>query len=154
MKKLFFTASILGVLLLGLGACKKNENTNPDGTPDLASFKVVMGGTTYTPLTTSVQNQTGAIIYQVPTSLSNFFTLQISDTLTPGTYAIVDALPFRVIHSDDSNNTFYYGTAGSVTIVSNDQTNNKIKGTFNCTLTRSSPVGTKTITSGEFNISY
>lgn len=154
MKNIFFTASVMFALLLGLGACKKKENTNPDGTPDLANFKVTMDGSVYTPLTTTVQNPGGVIIYQIPTSLSNFFTLQISDTLAPGTYPISDALPFRVIHSDDSNNTYYFGTSGSVTVTSHDQATNKIKGTFNCTLTRTSPAGTKTISSGEFNITY
>lgn len=154
MKKIIMPVLFLGFSIITLSACKKNENTNPDGTPDLATFKVVVDGTTFTPLLGSTQNTGGVIIYQAQTGVNSNFTLQISDTLLAGTYAITDNLPFRVIHTDDGNNTFYFGTSGSVTVVSHDTVANKIKGTFNATLTRTSPAGTKTLSSGEFNLTY
>lgn len=154
MKKIVLTSLITGIGLLLLTGCKKNENTNEDGSPDLATFKVVMNGSTYTPTISNKSNSGGVITYQAQIGLNTNFTLQISDTLAPGTYPITDALPFRVFHSDDGNNTFYFGTSGSVTIVAHDQSANKIKGTFQATLTRSSPAGTKDISSGEFNFSY
>lgn len=156
MKKIIAATLFIGFSALLMTSCKKkNENTNPDGTPDLATFKVVVEGTTYTPLLGTTQTNLGVITYQAQTSnINTNFMLQISDTLMAGTYPITNGLPFRVTYTDDGNNTFYFGTAGSVTVVSNDTVANKIKGTFNATLTRTSPAGTKNLTSGEFNISY
>ena len=154
MKKIVAATLFLGISALLITSCKKKENTNPDGTPDLATFKVVVDGTTYTPILGNTQHTGGVITYQAQTGVNTNFTLQISDTLMAGTHAITNALPFRVFTTDDGNNTFYFGTSGSVTVVSHDTVANKIKGTFNATLTRSSPAGTKTLSSGEFNITY
>lgn len=154
MNRLLIATLSLGIGLITITSCKKKENTNPDGTPDLATFKVVVDGTTYTPILNNIQLNGGVITYQAQTSVNTNFMLQISDTLKAGTYPIIDALPFRVAHTDDGNNTFYFGTAGSVTVISHDTITNKIKGTYNATLTRTTPAGTKNLTSGEFNFTY
>mgnify|MGYP001807475175 CR=1 FL=1 len=60
-----------------------------------------------------------------------------------------------MIHTDDNYaNPAYISDPGTLTVTTHDTVNNKITGTFSCTLTRTSPAGTKTVTNGEFNIQY
>lgn len=153
MKKIILPV-LCSVLVLAT-ACKKDDNepTTESSGPILKTFYFKVDGTAYTGLSSSCQHTSGMIIYQSWDGSQNFG-LTLGDSLTPGTYTMGPGLSARMVHTDDNYATSYISDPGTLTIASHDTVNNKISGTFSCTLTRTSPASTKAVTNGEFNIQY
>jgi len=146
------------LLAAGMQSCKKDDKKNnssgnpPSTTTD--NFQVTVNGVNYDPSTIDVQEVGGVIACNATVNSTTNFAIYTDDLIQPGTYPIDGNTQFDVIHSDDNNATFYASTAGTVTIITHDTVANTMSGTFSCTLTRSSPAGTKTATNGVFSFSY
>lgn len=78
----------------------------------------------------------------------------IHDSLTPGTYSMVDNGVAEINHTSDSFSTFYHTESGSITIISHDQQNKVIKGTFSCIIKKEGSTETKNIKQGQFEFDY
>jgi hypothetical protein len=154
------TMLLLCAFLAGTGmqSCKKDDkkpssSTNPPvSTPD--HFSLTVNGVNTVPPTVDAQEVGGVIACNATLNATTTYTLVTEDALMPGTYPIDGDTQFDLIHSDDNNATYYASTSGSVTILTHDTVNNRMSGTYNCILTRSSPAATKTVTNGQFNFSY
>jgi len=144
----------------GMQACKKDDKkTTPSGTTPTPvtgndNFEVTVNGTHYDPSTINVQYVGGVIAADAIVDGNTNFAIYTNDELMPGTYAIDGNTQFDIIHSDDNNATYYASTSGSVTVLTHDTVNDRMTGTFNCTLTRTTPAATKTGTNGAFTINY
>lgn len=151
--KTILLPAICGMLLLAT-ACKKEEKTTEENTtPLLKSFYMKVDGVAYTGLGSSTQHTSGLILFSSFDGTQNF-SLRFDDTLAVGTYTMGPNLPVRLVHTDDNYATSYVSDPGTLSIVSHDTVNDRITGTFNCTLVRTSPASTKALTNGEFNIQY
>lgn len=152
MKKIILPA-LCSMLVLAT-ACKKEETTtNESSGPILKTFYFKVDGVAFNPTSSSWQNAAGTIMYNVYDGTQTY-SLSIWDTLMPGNYTMGYGQPTRFFHTDDNYATSYISDPGTLTIVSHDTVNNRISGTFNCTLTRSNPASTKAVTNGEFNFQY
>ena len=150
--------ALAAVCLLGFSSCKKDEQTTPSGSGsgvvNPKKFYLKLDGQEITTEFGSSQHTSGLIIFGTAVG-TNTFQLSMSDTLTTGTYPIQLGGVFNVAHSDDNYATgAYVALSGSVTIVSHNTAQHKIAGTFNCNLQKSGAPGNKTVTDGEFNITY
>lgn len=153
------TMILFCALLAGtsLQSCKKDEKKPSSGNPPASStnqFSMTVNGVNTEPSTINVQEAGGVVVCTGIVNANTSYTISTEDGLMPGTYAIDADTPFDILHSDDNNATFYASYSGSVTVTSHDTVNNRIAGTFNCTLTRVNPAATKTVTNGQFNFSY
>lgn len=157
MKKLQFAILALAIALV---ACKKEEptpvNTNSSGggSTSLKPFALNLDGTDYETATTFSQSFNGIVSIQATVGSNLNFSLTIPDTAVVGSYSIDGTNPFSIGHTDDSYATYYQASSGNFTIVTHDTISNEISGTFSGTLLRSSDNATKTVTSGEFNVTY
>lgn len=155
MLRFSFVLFLIGTLPLTIVSCKKEEKKPAvSGTTILKHFALTLDGTNYAANFTATQQISGNIISQTTLGSNLIFVLSVADNLTPGTYSMGTNAPCNLVHSDDNNVTSYNSSIGTLTIVTNDTVNDKLSGTYNCTLTRESPAGTKTVTNGEFNIDY
>lgn len=155
MLRLLIVLSLTGIISLTIVSCKKEENKpTVSGVSVLKHFALTLNGTNYAANFTATQQISGNIISQTTLGSNLIFVLSVADNLTPGTYSMGSNAPCNLVHSDDNNATSYSSSIGTITIVTNDTVNDKLSGTYNCTLTRESPAGTKTVTNGEFNIDY
>lgn len=144
---------LCGMLILAT-ACKKEEKPAAESSGAiLKTFYFKVDGIAFSTINASWQHNAGTISYS-GYSGSQTFTLTMWDTLMPGTYTMGYGQPTRLFHTDDNYVTSYISDPGTLTIVSHDTVNDRISGTFNCTLSRSNPASTKAVTNGEFNIQY
>lgn len=153
MKKIILP--VLCSMLVLATACKKedNEPTTESSGPILKTFYMKVDGVAFTPTSSSWQHTAGTIMYSGYDGTQQF-SLSIIDSLAPGNYTMGYGHPTRLFHTDDNYVTSYVSDPGTLTIVSHDTVNDRISGTFNCTLSRSNPASTKAVTNGEFNIQY
>ena len=156
MKKLQFAFLALTITLV---ACKKEEptpvtDTSGSGSTALKAFALTLDGADYETATTFSQGFNGVVSIQATVGSNLNFSLTIPDTAVVGSYSIDGTNPFSIGHTDDSYATYYQASSGNFTIVTHDTISNKISGTFSGTLLRSSDNATKTVTSGEFNVTY
>jgi hypothetical protein len=139
-------------------SCKKDDKKpSSSGNPPTSTtneFSLTVNGTNIDASNLAIQEVGGVIACTASMGGGTYYTISTDDALMPGTYPIDGDTQFDLIHTDDNNATFYASTSGSVTILTHDMVNNTISGTYNCTLTRSSPAATKTVTNGEFSFSY
>ena len=153
MKKIILPV-LCSMLVLATG-CKKDDNkpTTESSGAILKTFYLKVDGVAFTGTSSSWQHTSGMILYSSYDGTQNF-SLSMGDTILPGTYPMGYGQPARLVHTDDNYATSYISDPGTFTVVSHDTVNDRISGTFSCTLTRTSPANTKAVTNGEFNIQY
>lgn len=156
MKTPFLSIAVIAFSAFILFSCKKDKETTGESSgPTLKTFALKLDGTSYQTEFYSTQQTAGMIIFQTNINGGLIFGLNLADSLQAGTYPMGQGLQTKMIHTDDNYaNPAYISDPGTLTITVHDTVNNKITGTFSCTLTRTSPAGTKTVTNGEFNIQY
>lgn len=159
MKKSTYCAALLAVLIIG--SCKKKDTTpeanTSNGTGVLKNLYFKLGGTSYEPITQSMQHTSGKIFISTSTNPGESISFSITDTLTPGSYAFSSSSSgmFRMFYTPDNYVTSYTSESGTGTIVSHDMTTNKIQATFNCMLVSNETIpDTIYVTNGELNKTY
>lgn len=154
MKTPFLSIAVIGLSAVTLFSCKKDDETTPEASgPTLKTFALKVDGTSYQTEFYSSQHTAGMLIIQTNINGGLIFGLNLADSIQAGTYPMGPGIS-RLVHSDDNYATSYLSDPGTITITTHDTVNDKITGTFNCTLTRTSPAATKAVTGGEFNIQY
>ncbi|MES2557342.1 MAG: DUF6252 family protein [Bacteroidota bacterium] len=156
MKTPFLSIAVITLSAITLFSCKKDKETTGESSgPTLKTFALKVDGTSLQTEFYSSQHTAGMLIIQTNINGNLIFGLNLADSLQVGTYPMGQGLQAKLIHSDDNYATpAYISDPGTLTITAHDTINDKITGTYNCTLTRVSPAGTKTVTGGEFNIQY
>lgn len=155
MKTPILSIAVIALSAISLFSCKKDKETTTESSgPILKTFALKLDGTSYQTEFYSSQQTAGIIIISTNINNNLFLRLVVADSLQAGTYPMGPGLSTRLDHSDDNYATSYISDPGTLTIALHDTVNNKITGTYNCTLNRSNPAGTKTVTNGEFNIQY
>jgi hypothetical protein len=155
MKTPFLSIAVIALATISLFSCKKDDKTTAESSgPTLKTFALKLDGTSYQTEFYSTQQTAGMIIFQTNINNSLIFGLNLADTIQAGTYPMGPGIS-RLVHTDDNYATpAYISDPGTLTVTIHDTVNNKITGTFSCTLARTSPAGTKAVTNGEFNIQY
>ena len=154
MKTPFLSIAVIALAAISLFSCKKDDKTTAESSgPTLKTFALKLDGTSYQTEFYSTQQTAGMIIFQTYINNNLIFGLNLADSIQAGTYPMGPGIS-RLVHSDDNYATSYLSDPGTLTITTHDTVNNKITGTFNCTLTRTNPAATKSVTNGEFNIQY
>ena len=155
MKTPFLSIAVIALSSIILFSCKKDKETTGESSgPTLKTFALKVDGTSLQTEFYSSQHTAGMIIIQTNINNGLIFGLVLGDSLQAGTYPMGPGLSARLTHTDDNYATSYLSDPGTLTITIHDTVNNKITGTYNCTLTRATPAGTNTVTGGEFNIQY
>ena len=155
MKTPFLSIAVITLSALTLFSCKKDKETTGESSgPTLKTFALKVDDTSLQTEFYSSQHTAGMLIIQTNINGGLIFGLALGDSLQAGTYPMGPGLSARLTHTDDNYATSYISDPGTLTITAHDTVNDKITGTYNCTLTRVSPAGTITVTGGEFNIQY
>lgn len=123
--------------------------------PSGNSFFAKLDGADFTPATVTANKLTDLIyIIGKKQGIENI-SVVVPVTATPGTYEMDIFGDYKAIYIQDTSNTGTFNSdEGTLTIISHDTANKKIKGTFNFIGSSFFTTTTHTITDGTFEVTY
>lgn len=147
------------------GALLKKEFTNGSftnlsfaggtTTPTNDTFFAKIDGTAFNPTTITGNILNGSLFVIGKKAGVENIAITIPASIVAGTYAFSTFGEYRVMYiADATQNGTFNGDSGTLTIISNNTSTNKIKGTFNFLGESLFSTDTHTITEGAFEVSY
>jgi len=157
MKNIFLSSILVFAGLSLATSCKKDKkDTEPTvpGTPTLKTMALSIDGTAIETNYYSSQATSGLIIVQSWPE-PHLISLRIADTVAAGQiFDMGPAMAANLSYSNDNYATSYSTQSGTMTIAVYDTVARKLSGNYSCILFKDAGSPVKTVTNGQFNVSY